>query len=115
MSSHPVQPSLGSVFWAFARELVTFVRELAINPQAPDMLNGHQPDQLGWCSHPGHTSPERHPCSTLLWSAVGNLIIALGAAALAEGVDATGWHQEPADTAGQANAIPSSTDPRETA
>lgn len=69
MSLRPARPSPGSVFWPFTRELVKFVRELAINPRAPDLLNGHQADRLGWCSHPGHTPPERHPCSTLLWTA----------------------------------------------
>jgi hypothetical protein len=109
MSLRPARPSPGSVFWPFARELVKFVRELAINPRAPDLLNGHQADRLGWCSHPGHTPPERHPCSTLLWTAASSMIIALGARAVAEGVDVTGWHErsDPAaqpNTAGQEKA-----------
>src|SRR3954469_14385468 len=121
MSARPVRPSLASVFWPFARELVAFVRELAIDPQAPDTLSAHRSDRLGWCSHPAHTHPERHPCSTLLWSAAGGLIITLGATALAEGVDVTGWHERP-DRAGQPNtaarrkklSLPAH-DPRDTA
>ena len=102
MSLPSGRPSLASVFWPFARELVSFVRALALNPQVPEMLNGHQSDRLGWCSHPGHLPPERHPCSTLLWSATGGLILTLGATALAEGVDVTGWHER-SDRAGKPN------------
>jgi len=49
----------------------SFVRELAASPERASLLMrlrlGHEPDEFGWCSHPGHTHHwERHPCPTLL-------------------------------------------------
>ena len=49
----------------------SFVRELAASPQRAMLLArlrlGHEPDEFGWCSHPGHEQQwERYPCPTLL-------------------------------------------------
>ncbi len=49
----------------------SFVRELAANPDRATLLArlrlGHEPDEFGWCSHPGHEHHwERYPCPTLL-------------------------------------------------
>ena len=49
----------------------SFVRELAASPERASLLArlrlGHEPDEFGWCTHPGHTHHwERHPCPTLL-------------------------------------------------
>ena len=47
------------------------MRELAASPERAGLLPllrlGHEPDEFGWCSHPGHAHHwERHPCPTLL-------------------------------------------------
>ena len=49
----------------------SFVRELAASPDRVTLLArlrlGHEPDEFGWCSHPGHEHHwERYPCPTLL-------------------------------------------------
>jgi hypothetical protein len=48
----------------------SFVRELAASPGRADLLGrlrlGHEPDEHGWCKHPGHAHHwERHPCPML--------------------------------------------------
>ena len=53
------------------RCLRSFVRELVASPERASLLarlmRGHEPDEFGWCSHPGHSHHwERHPCTTLL-------------------------------------------------
>lgn len=45
----------------------SFVREMAFGPAKADRLarmrRGHEPDEHGWCKHPGHAAHwERHPC-----------------------------------------------------
>jgi hypothetical protein len=49
---------------------MSFVRELAASPERASLLVrlrlGHEPDEFGWCGHPGHAHHwERHPCATL--------------------------------------------------
>ena len=47
----------------------SFVRELAASPERvlARLRLGHEPDEYGWCGHPGHAHHwERHPCPTLL-------------------------------------------------
>jgi hypothetical protein len=68
MSSGPAAPHPAEVFRSF-------VRELALSPQGPDMLSrlrqGHEPDRHGWCSHPTHAHRwERHPCAMLQLAAL---------------------------------------------
>jgi hypothetical protein len=63
MSSRPRRPHPAEVFQSF-------VRELALLPQGPEMLRrlrqGHQPDPRGWCRHPAHSHRwERYPCATM--------------------------------------------------
>jgi hypothetical protein len=63
MSSASAGPPAVDVFGAF-------VRELALFPQGPDMLDrlrkGHAPGRHGWCSHPAHAHRwERYPCTIL--------------------------------------------------
>lgn len=53
----------------------SFVGELASGPDRDGLLDrltrGHQPDEHGWCAHPGHSHRwESHPCPVLRLAAL---------------------------------------------
>lgn len=56
----------------------SFVRELAASPERADLLGrmrlGHEPDEHGWCKHPGHAHHwERHPGWRRWWTGLTGL------------------------------------------